>query len=452
MSATTLRDIAGWLGVSPPGGDAEAVQVVSDTRRIAPGDVFLALVGERFDGHDFLEEARAKGAAGAIVSRPMATSLPQIEVADTRLALGMLGRVRRRAWSGELVAVTGNSGKTTVKEMLAAILSRSQPTLATQGNLNNDIGVPQTLLALSSTYRRAVIEMGANHLGEIAWTTALARPDVAVITNVTGAHIGEFGGLGQIAQAKAEILQGLPASGAAVLNRDDRFYPLWRELAGEVEVVDFGLDATARVRAQALACDDAGRYAFTLSVDGEPLGRIQLALMGRHNVLNALASAAAAWALSVSCEDIVAGLEACEAMSGRMACVPGPRGSRLLDDTYNANPGAVRAALTVLADMPAPRWCFLGAMGELGRDSERLHADLGRAARELKIDFLGTFGADARPMVAAFGDSACHFDDWATLVRYAHDHLPSGASVLVKGSRSAGMERLIAELRTDASR
>jgi len=452
MSAMTLHQIANWLGVSPPEVDAEVVQVVSDTRRVAPGDVFLALVGERFDGHDFLEEARTKGAAGAIVSRAVATPLPQIEVADTRLALGMLGRVRRRTWSGELVAVTGNSGKTTVKEMLASILSRSQPTLSTRANLNNDIGVPQTLLALSPAYRRAVIEVGANHLGEIAWTTALASPDVAVITNVTGAHIGEFGGLGQIAQAKAEILQGLPPSGTAVLNRDDRFYPLWRELAGEAEVLDFGLESTARVHAVALACDDAGRYAFTLSVDGDPLGRVHLALLGRHNVLNALASAAAAWALSVSGEDIVAGLEACQAIPGRMTCVPGVRGSRLLDDTYNANPGAVRAALTVLGGMPAPRWCFLGAMGELGRDSERLHAELGHAARELKIDFLGTFGADARPAVAAFGDSACHFDDWATLVRYAHDHLPSGASVLVKGSRSAGMERLIAELRTDASR
>ncbi|MCI0508527.1 UDP-N-acetylmuramoyl-tripeptide--D-alanyl-D-alanine ligase [Chromohalobacter marismortui] len=452
MSTTTLHEIAGWLGAVAPDVEAVTGQVVSDTRRIAPGDVFLALVGERFDGHDFLEEARDKGAAGAIVSRRVATSLPQIEVADTRLALGMLGRVRRRAWSGELVAVTGNSGKTTVKEMLASILSRSQPTLFTHANLNNDIGVPQTLLALSSAYRRAVVELGANHLGEIAWTTALARPDVAVITNVTGAHVGEFGGLGQIAQAKSEILQGLPSSGTAVLNHDDRFYPLWRELAGEVEVVDFGLDATARVRALALACDDAGRYAFTLSVDGDPLGRVHLALLGRHNVLNALASAAAAWALGVASDDIVAGLEACEAMPGRMACVPGVRGARLLDDTYNANPGAVRAALTVLAGMPAPRWCFLGAMGELGNDSERLHAELGHVARELKIDFLGTFGADARPAVAAFGDSACHFDDWATLVRYAHDHLPSGASVLVKGSRSAGMERLIAELRTDAPR
>ena len=452
MNTTSVQTIATWLGTPPPDVDAPVTGVTTDTRHVSPGDVFVALVGERFDGHEFLEQARASGAVAAVVSRRVASPLAQIEVADTRLALGILARATRRAWSGELVAVTGNSGKTTVKEMLAAILSRVHPTLATRGNLNNDIGAPQTLLALSSAHRRAVIELGANHLGEIAWTTSLAIPDVAVITNVTGAHVGEFGGIGRIAQAKAEILLGLSASGTAVLNRDDRFYPMWRELAGDAEVLDFGLDPAARVRAEALACDDDGRYAFTLFVDGVSLGRVRLALLGRYNVRNALASAAAAWALRVPAEDIVAGLEACRTMPGRMMNVPGIRGTRLLDDTYNANPGAVRAALAVLAEMPAPRWCFLGALGELGAESERLHADLGRVARELKIDFLGTFGADARPAVAVFGDRGCHFDDWAALVRYAHDHLPPGASVLVKGSRSAGMERLIADLRTDAPR
>nr|WP_297459314.1 UDP-N-acetylmuramoyl-tripeptide--D-alanyl-D-alanine ligase [uncultured Halomonas sp.] len=448
----SLSAIAKALGVPLAIDDRPVAGIVTDTRALKAGDVFVALVGERFDAHDFLDQARRAGAVAAIVSRPVDDPLPQLAVADTRLALGLLGLARRLAWGGPLAAITGNSGKTTVKEMLAALLERRGATLATRGNLNNDIGAPLTLLELASQHRQAVVELGANHLGEIAWTVALARPQVAVITNVTGAHVGEFGGMGRIAQAKAEILGGLAVDGVAVLNRDDDFYPFWRRLAGEREVVCFGLTEQARIHARDLVCDGLGRYAFTLVQDGCALGHVQLALLGLHNVRNALAAAAAALTLGLPANEVVAGLSMSRTIPGRLTLIDGPRGCRLLDDTYNANPGAVKAALEALAKMPAPRWCFLGAMGELGDASASFHAQIGHYARELGIDFLGTLGAEAEPAAHAFGERGCHFMDWAALLRHAHDHLPSGASVLVKGSRSAGMERLITELRADVSR
>ena len=448
----TLVDVAEALGLPAPAQDSAVGEIVTDTRRLAPGSLFVALRGERFDAHDFIGQARMAGAVAAVVERPLNDPLPQLQVTDTRLALGLLGRARRRAWGGPLVAVTGNSGKTTVKELLAALLACRGSTLATRGNLNNDIGAPLTLLELTDAHRQAVVELGANHLGEIAWTSVLAEPRVAVITNVTGAHVGEFGGMGQIAQAKAEILVGLPADGVAVINRDDAYFTTWAQLAAPREVLDFGLDPRARVTATALACDALGRYAFTLVVDGRECGRVQLGLLGRHNLANALAAGAAALAMGLSPEEVLAGLAGVAPMPGRLSVVEGTRKSRLLDDTYNANPGAVKAALELLVTLPGPHWCLLGAMGELGEASDRLHAEIGRYAQELGVDFLGTFGEAAGAATRAFGAGGCHFDDREALTRHVLNHLPPGASVLVKGSRSAGMESVVAELRADASR
>lgn len=467
LSAIAARLGAPFVDASCEGADAAVSRIVTDTRALRPGDLLVALRGERFDAHEFLAQAREKGAVGAVVDHPVADSLAQIVVPDTRLALGLLARAHRLDWDGQLIAVTGNSGKTTVKEMLASILGRRAPTLATRGNLNNDIGAPLTLLELAAEHRYAAIELGANHLGEIAWTTALAKPQVVIITNVTGAHVGEFGGMGQIAQAKGEILAGLSSDGCAVLDRDEAYFPVWRALAGRARVVDYGLEdygiknygikdygieAGASVTARDLVCDPAGRYAFTLCLPGEASVRVGLSLMGRHNVRNALAAAAATHALGFGAAEIATGLEACRSMAGRMQVVDGIRGSCVIDDTYNANPGAMLAALEALSSLPSPRWCFLGAMGELGGDSERLHAEVGRSARDLGLDFLGTYGEPARAASEAFGHEGHHFDDWAALERFAQDQLPSRASVLVKGSRSAGMERLVAALRDDASR
>lgn len=449
----TLANVADLLGAdSSVAYDIDIESITTDTRRATHGALFIALIGERFDAHDYIAEARQAGACAAIVSRRVDDPLPQVVVPDTRLALGLLGQARRQAWPGRLVAVTGNSGKTTVKEMLAGLLRRQGETLATRGNLNNDIGAPLTLLELTPEHRHAVIELGANHLGEIAWTTALAIPDVVVITNVTGAHVGEFGGMGNIAQAKAEILGGLPESGKAILNRDDRYYAVWRCLAGEHDVIDFGLSPLARMTARELVVDASGRYAFTLVFDGQALGRVSLALLGRHNVLNALAAAAAAVAMGLDVSEMVEGLCALQPLSGRMTASTGIRATRLLDDTYNANPGAMRAAIEVLGELPAPRWCLLGAMGELGEESERLHAEVGTYAGSKGIDVLLTVGEAAQAATASFGGAGRHFEDWEAMARYAREHLPTGASVLVKGSRSAGMERVVAALRDDASR
>ncbi|WP_445621444.1 UDP-N-acetylmuramoyl-tripeptide--D-alanyl-D-alanine ligase [Kushneria sp. Sum13] len=429
---------------------ADACRIVTDTRSLQPGDVFLALRGERFDGHDFLETARDRGAIAVIVDTPGTTGIAQLVVADTRLALGLLARHHRLQWQGRLAAITGNSGKTTVRALCEAILSRSAPTHATRGNLNNDIGVPLTLLQLDDRCQQAVIEAGANHTGEIAWTTALACPDVVLINNVTDAHIGEFGSAGHIAQAKAEILSGLSAEGVAVLNRNDRFYTVWAALASQHDILDFGIDVPARVQAIDMVSDE-GFYQFTLTIDGDALGRVALPLMGRHNVMNALGAAAVAHAMGCKPVCILAGLNGAEGVARRMVMIEGIRGTTLIDDSYNANPGAMRASLDTLAQRPGPRWCFLGAMGELGRYSAQAHEALGQYARDLDIDHMVTIGEPARAISTAFGERGRHFDDWASLIEFAHHALPANASVLIKGSLSAGMDRLVNALRSESS-
>ncbi|MDQ7731503.1 UDP-N-acetylmuramoyl-tripeptide--D-alanyl-D-alanine ligase [Halomonas sp. SpR1] len=445
-----LGQVAAALGIEAPLGSAQLIihSVITDSRKIEPGCLFVALKGPHFDGHDFVERAMELGAVAALVDAPVDSDLPQLVCPDTRLALGLLAGAHRRAWHGPLVAVTGNSGKTTVKEMCAALLTPLGEVLATEGNLNNDFGAPLTLLRLRQQHKAAVIELGANHLGEIAWTAPLAQPDIAVITNVTGAHVGEFGGMGQIAQAKSELLAGLNEQGTAILNRDDHYYTFWASRAAPRRVVSFGFHPQADVSAAALSCDPQGRYAFTLLQHGQALGQVRLPLLGKHNVSNALAAAAAALALGVLPEQIIARLETLPALAGRLTIVPGLRGAKLLDDTYNANPGAVKAALDTLASFPAPRWCALGAMGELGSDSAALHADIGHYAAELGIDGLLTLGDAARAASEAFG-RGLHFNDHEALTRHVINTLPPDTTLLVKGSRSAGMEHVINALRSD---
>ncbi|MGP9767594.1 UDP-N-acetylmuramoyl-tripeptide--D-alanyl-D-alanine ligase [Halomonas sp. AOP13-D3-9] len=445
-----LGQVAAALGIEAPSESARLTisAVITDSRKIEAGCLFVALKGGNFDGHDFVERAHALGAVAALVDTPVASDLPQLVCPDTRLALGLLAGAHRREWQGPLVAVTGNSGKTTVKEMCAALLMPLGEVLATEGNLNNDFGAPLTLLRLRQQHKAAVIELGANHLGEIAWTAPLAHPDIAIITNVTGAHVGEFGGMGQIAQAKSELLAGLNEQGIAILNRDDHYYTFWASRAAPRRVVSFGFHPQAEVSASALSCDPQGRYAFTLLQHGQVLGQVRLPLLGKHNVSNALAAAAAALALGVSAAQIIARLETLPALAGRLTVVPGLRNAKLLDDTYNANPGAVKAALDTLASFPAPRWCALGAMGELGGESAALHAEIGRYAAELEIDQLLTLGDAAGPASEAFG-RGLHFNDHEALTRHVTNTLPPDTTLLVKGSRSAGMEHVINALRSD---
>lgn len=449
----SLGQIASELGLEAPSGQARLAisSVVTDSRNIEPGCLFVALRGPNFDGHEFVVRAHELGAVAALVDEPVDSEVPQLLCSDTRLTLGLIAAAHRRRWQGPVVAVTGNSGKTTVKEMCAALLAPLGDVLATQGNLNNDFGAPLTLLRLREYHRAAVIELGANHLGEIAWTAPLARPEVAIITNVTGAHVGEFGGMGHIAQAKSELLLGLSEHGTAILNRDDHYYAFWAARAGSRRIVSFGFHPLADVSASALSCDPQGRYAFTLLQHGRALGQVRLPLLGKHNVSNALAAAAAALTMGVSAEQVIARLASLKALAGRLTVVPGLRGAQLLDDTYNANPGAMKAALDTLATFPAPRWCALGAMGELGSESAALHAAIGRYAAELGIDELLTFGDAARAASNAFG-RGLHFDDHETLTRHLTNNLPPSTTLLVKGSRSAGMEHIVNALRSDGIR
>lgn len=444
----SLKSVAAALNIPLPVNDIALTGIVTDTRKVVPGSLFVALKGPRFDGHDFLEQAREQGAVAALVEQTADSTLPQLQCADTRLGLGLIAQAWRLRYQLPIVAVTGNSGKTTVKEMTAALLAPLGDVLATEGNLNNDFGVPLTLLRLTSDHQAAVVELGANHLGEIAWTSQLTLPEVAIITNVTGAHVGEFGGMGQIAQAKSEILLGLSANGVAVINREDHYFTFWSACAAPRRVISYGWDSQADVYAAALSCNSQGRYAFTLVYHGQPLGKVCLPLIGKHNVSNALAAAAAALAVGITPAHVVAGLSRLPCLPGRLSSVPGLRNATLLDDTYNANPGAVKAALEVLASFPAPRWCALGAMGELGQASEALHAEVGRFAASLGIDTLLTYGDAARSASDAFGRGQ-HFDDHETLVRHIINTLPPDTTLLVKGSRSAGMENVIAALRSD---
>lgn len=446
FKALHLSEIAAALDGRLLGADAAFDSVGSDSRAVHPGQLFVALAGPRFDGHDFLAEVAAKGAAAALVEREVPeVALPQLLVADVRRALGRLGALNREAYCGPLAAVTGSSGKTTVKEMLASILRTRGPVLATRGNLNNDLGVPLTLLELAPEHVGAVIELGASRVGEIAYTVGLTRPQVAIITNAGTAHVGEFGGPEKIVEAKGEILEGLPADGVAVLNRDDAAYSTWERRAAGRRVLSFALnDPAADFRAEAIASDDRGCPAFTLlGAAGEI--RIQLNLLGRHNVANALAAAAAAHALGVPSVGIREGLEGLQPVQGRAVSRFAPNGVRIIDDSYNANPVSVCAAIDILAGFSGRTVLVLGDMGELGDWAEEGHLQVGAYAAD-KVDVLYAVGPLMARAVAAFGGQGRHFADQASLLEALRGEQGTNTTILIKGSRSAAMDRIVSAL------
>jgi len=447
LKALRLSELLAVLDARLVGADAQFSAVATDSRKIEPGQLFIALSGPNFDGHDYLAAVAAKGAVAALVEREVSdVELPQLLVADARVALGQLGALNRQAYQGPLAAVTGSSGKTTIKEMLASILRAGLggPVLATRGNLNNDLGAPLTLLELAPEHVAAVIELGANHVGEIAYTVGLTRPQVAIISNAGIAHVGEFGGPDKIIQAKGEILEGLPASGTAILNRDDPAFATWQARAAGRQVLSFALDDTcADFQALALARDARGCLAFTLQ---SPAGsaRIQLNLLGEHNVANALAAAAAAHALNVPLVGIQAGLESLQPVKGRAVARLATSGARVIDDTYNANPISMCAAVDILAGFSGRTVLVLGDMGELGEWAEQGHRDVGAYAAG-KVDALYAVGPLMAHAVAAFGPQGQHFADQASLIA-AVLHESAGSSILLKGSRSAAMENVVAAL------
>lgn len=447
LKALRLSELLAVLDARLVGADAQFSAVATDSRKIEPGQLFIALSGPNFDGHDYLAAVAAQGAVAALVAREVpGVELPQLVVADTRVALGQLGALNRQAYQGPLAAVTGSSGKTTIKEMLASTLRAGLggPVLATRGNLNNDLGAPLTLLELAPQHVAAVIELGANHVGEIAYTVGLTRPQVAIISNAGIAHVGEFGGPDKIIEAKGEILEGLPASGTAILNLDDKAFTVWQQRNGNRGVLSFSLrNSAADFYTSELARDARGCLAFTLQ---SPAGsaRIQLNLLGEHNVANALAAAAAAHALNVPLVGIQAGLESLQPVKGRAVARLASSGARVIDDTYNANPISMCAAVDILAGFSGRTVLVLGDMGELGEWAEQGHRDVGAYAAG-KVDALYAVGPLMAHAVAAFGPQGQHFADQASLIA-AVLHESAGSSILLKGSRSAAMENVVAAL------
>jgi len=381
-----------------------------------------------------------------MVNRGLARNLPQIVVNDTRSALGRLAACWRRSFGRRLVAVTGSNGKTTVKEMLASILAQRGSVLATKGNLNNDIGVPLTLLRIQGE-EFAVVEMGANHPGEIAYLSAIAAPDVAVLNNVGAAHLEGFGDIEGVAKAKGEILSGLAAQGTVILNADDPWASLWRGLAERRQVLSFGMEQAAEISVapddvEIRWRDDGFRCHFLLRT---PVGEcpIEMALGGTHNVLNAMAAAGAALALGADLGDIAAGLARVLPVRGRLQPRKGSGRLRVIDDTYNANPDSVAAALTLLASAPGPRWLVLGDLAELGPRAVELHERLGRTARAAGIDRLFTVGLLSAAASEGFGEGACHCATQAALLRTLRSEIAGPVWVLVKGSRASAMEQVV---------
>jgi UDP-N-acetylmuramoyl-tripeptide--D-alanyl-D-alanine ligase len=425
------------------GPDATFTGVSTDTRTLAQNDLFVALVGEKFDGHAFLPEAIARGAAGALLSRDLQTPLPYVRVDDTRLALGRLGSFWRHQFNIPVVAVTGSNGKTTVKEMIGSILGMRGPTCVTRGNLNNDIGLPLTLMRLRASDRYAVIEMGMNHLGEIDYLTRLTHPTVALITNAAEAHLAGVGGLDGVARAKGEIFAGLDDDGIAILNADDKYFDYWKSLVGRRRLLSFGLQNKADFTAD-YELDSAGSTIHMKTPQGD--ARMRIALIGKHNVLNALAAAAASLSAGATAADVIHGLEKLKAISGRLDLKQGISGARVIDDTYNANPGSVTAALQVLCEAKGERMFVLGDMGELGAEAPGIHRRIGEIAKRLGIDRLYAVGELSRLAVEAFGEGGQHFATQAELVDAVIDRMHGGMTLLVKGSRMMQMDNVVAAI------
>lgn len=443
MIEGTLHDAAVASRGQLVGEDAAFSGVSTDTRSIAAGQLFVALKGPRFDAHNMLEAAVTAGAAGVIVMRKTRGATAQILVSDSRVALGDLARNWRRRTSIPLIAVTGSNGKTTTKEMLASILRMQGPTLATEGNLNNDIGVPLTLFRLDATHRHAVIEMGANRPHDISVLVDIAEPTVALVTMCGPAHLEGLGDLAGVAMAKGQIYSRLPSHGVAVINVDEPFSAQWRQTAGAARVVTFGLNTPADVTASDIECGAIGTgTAFVMHVRGER-SAMRMPFDGQHNVRNALAAAAAAIAVGVPMSAIAAGLEGASKVKGRLVVKRSRGGMQLIDDSYNANPASLSAALALLERQPNARWLVFGDMGELGAGALAAHREVGLEARRAGVERLFGIGPQAREAVAAFGTGASWYPDALQALDELMHLDGADATVLVKGSRYMQLDRLV---------
>jgi UDP-N-acetylmuramoyl-tripeptide--D-alanyl-D-alanine ligase len=445
MIQMTLEQAAAILGISAATMNKDFRGISIDSRNIQPGNLFVAIPGARVDGHDFIEEAYNKGAAAALVTRPIASPLAQLRVEDIAIALGKLGTAWRNQFTLPVIAVTGSNGKTTLKNMIASIMTAAcggdkDQVLATFGTLNNHLGLPLTLARLNTNHRYAVIEMGMNHFGEIETLTKITHPHVAVITNAAMAHLEGVGDLAGVAKAKAEIFSGLSADGIAILNRDDAFYTFWLEKIGNHQYLTFGLHPNADVHAIILT---EGR--ITLCT---PKGNvdINLPLLGNHNILNALAAAAATLVIGIDLQTIKLGLESIQPAPGRLQLHILPNGVKIIDDTYNANPISLEAAVKTLATFAGKKILVLGDMKELGNEAKNLHQQAGESIKQAGIDYLFTYGDLSATSAQAFGEGAYHFNEQEKLVTALKPFLYNQTTILVKGSRSMHMEKVVTGL------
>ncbi|WP_380182019.1 UDP-N-acetylmuramoyl-tripeptide--D-alanyl-D-alanine ligase [Kalamiella sp. sgz302252] len=447
MIALSLQKLAEITGGELIGSNLTFNEVTTDTRKVSAGCLFIALKGERFDAHDMVGDAIAAGSAALLVSKHLPVAVPQVVVKETRLALGQLAGWVRQQSTARVVALTGSSGKTSVKEMTAAILRQCGETLYTAGNLNNDIGVPLTLLRLTAEHQYAVIELGANHQGEIAYTTALARPETALVNNLAAAHLEGFGSLAGVAKAKGEIFQGLPDSGTAILNADSNDLPNWQPMLAGKRVWRFSPQpqAESEFSASEVRITSEGTQFLMKTPAGEIA--VLLPLPGRHNIANALAAAALALSVGASLETVQQGLSQLKAVPGRLFPVRLAENKLLLDDSYNANVGSMTAAAQVLAEMPGYRVMVVGDMAELGEEAEACHREVGEAARRAGVDKVLSVGTLSRVISEASGAGE-HFTDKVAATARLQELLADHAviTVLVKGSRSAAMEQVVQSL------
>ncbi len=440
-----MSQIAEALHARLIGRDVLMTGVSKDTRDIHAGDLYVALKGDRFDGHEFISAATAAGAVGVLVSEPQAEAgmldVPQVQVDDTRIGLGKLAAYWRQKFTGKLIGITGSNGKTTVKEMCSKILGDHagvSAVLATKGNLNNDIGLPMTLLELTQQHKFAVIEMGANHIGEIDYLTSIARPDVALVNNVGPAHLEGFGSLENIAKAKAEIYNGLSADGVAVINQDDVFADFWKDYCSAMKTVSFSMrDEHADVYARYI---ENNHYQI---ISKNETAELRLKVPGKHNVMNALAATAVMLSLELPLQSIVESLSEFENIQGRLSAKTSAAGYQVIDDTYNANPLSVTAAIDVLADMQGETVLVLGDMAELGEHAEKLHAEIGSKAKAAGIKSLYATGKLSANTVTAFGENGFYFENKNALIDALKESLTADSVVLIKGSRSAAMEEVV---------
>ena len=439
----SLSQIAAAVNGRLVGADVTVEGVSTDTRAIAKGALFIALAGERFDAHDFLDQAMAAGAGALLVADAgkLPAGVSAVVVDDTRLALGRLAAAWRARFALPVIAVTGSNGKTTTKEMIAAILkvAHGAAVLSTRGNLNNDIGLPLTLLGLSAAHRAAVIEMGMNHPGEIAYLAPIGAPTVALVTNAQRAHLEGMGDLDEVAREKGAIFSGLPAEGVAVINADDAYAEYWRGVAAGRPVRSFAIDGAADVVGK------VRQHGLETAIDlSAPEGEVHIALRipGRHNAGNAVAAAAACLAAGVPLAAVAAGLESFSGVKGRLQRRAGKLGAEILDDTYNANPDSVRAGIDVLASTIGRKLLILGDMGEIGEACAQYHDEIGGYAKSQGVDLLFALGEATKAAVRNFGDGARHFCHVDKLIAAADKELGPDTTVLVKGSRFMKMERV----------